>query len=213
MVFKTLKSLAKMLKYDTTPILENTEHLIEFIDKQSAFVSQVTLYTYIKTRAGTQWPKLFENETYLTSLKIARWHIFAACVADLSIFAAAQPYKAGLMDKKQSAYFAQFVINHILSAVEQEDIDPNLFLKKIEASRKRCQKMDYARAAEGDFAFDTSAQALIDWAPVSDEFKKNDEAIVRNSIHLRWISIRRDVARGLNMERLMADWNQQNAAR
>tara|TARA_A100001011_G_scaffold187779_1_gene196320 strand:- start:424 stop:798 length:375 start_codon:yes stop_codon:yes gene_type:complete len=46
----------------------------------------VTLFTYIKTRAGTQWPKLFENEEHLKSLKIARWHIFIACVCDLSLF-------------------------------------------------------------------------------------------------------------------------------
>ena len=46
----------------------------------------MTLFTYIKTRAGTQWPKLFENEEHFKSLEIARWHIFIACVCDLSLF-------------------------------------------------------------------------------------------------------------------------------
>ena len=95
-----------MLRYDTAPTLSNYTHLVEYIEKQSSFVSQVTLYGYIKTRAGTQWPKLFENEKYLTSLKIARWHIFAACVADLSLFAAAQFHKSGEADSKICAKLA-----------------------------------------------------------------------------------------------------------
>jgi hypothetical protein len=31
------------------------------------------------------------------------------------------------------------------------------------------------------------------WAPIADELKDNDEEIVRNSIHLRWIGVRRDL--------------------
>ncbi|NBX06957.1 MAG: hypothetical protein EBR12_02560 [Proteobacteria bacterium] len=61
------------------------------------------------------------------------------------------------------------------------------------------------RSAEGDFAFQTSAQALLDWAPVIDDFKKNDELIVRNSIHLRWISVRRDLSKGLQTEAVLAE--------
>ena len=109
-----------MLSYDTTPTLTEYDQLADFIEKQSSFVSQVTLYTYIKTRAGTQWPKLFENDEYLASLKIARWHIFAACVADLSIFAAAQFHKAGQADQKYCARIAQQLIAAILEKVEQD---------------------------------------------------------------------------------------------
>ena len=53
------------------PPIATISDYIAYADKQAAFVSQVSLYTYIKTRAGTQWPKLFEDETYLVSMKIA----------------------------------------------------------------------------------------------------------------------------------------------
>ena len=44
---------------------------------------------------------------------------------------------------------------------------------------------DYADIATGDAAFQTSAQALLYWAPIIDDFKRNDALIVRNSIHIR----------------------------
>ena len=46
------------------------------------------------------------------------------------------------------------------------------------------------RASEGDYAFQIIALALLDWAPMIDGFKKNDAAIVRNSIPIRWITVR-----------------------
>ena len=199
-----------MLRYDTTPILAEYHELSDFIEKNCSFVSQVTLYTYIKTRAGTQWPKLFENDEYLASLKIARWHIFAACVADLSIFAAAQFHKAGQAEQKYCARIARQLIAAILDKVEQEDVEQSVFHAAIKNSEKRCQKTDYQQAAEGDYAFQTSAQALLDWAPVIDDFKKNDELIVRNSIHLRWISVRRDLSKGLQTEAVLAKITQKN---
>ena len=54
-------------------------------------------------------------------------------------------------------------------------------------------------ASEGDYAFQTSALALLDWAPLIDDFKKNDAAIVRNSIHIRWINEGRALVRDPNL--------------
>ena len=68
--------------------VKTRKELINFINSRAAFVSQITLYTYVKARAGTQYPKLFENADFLTSLKIARWHIYGAAVCDLTLFAA-----------------------------------------------------------------------------------------------------------------------------
>lgn len=202
---KIFKSFLNMLRYDSTPVLDEFSQLVDFIEKQSSFVSQVTLYTYIKTRAGTQWPKLFENEQYLASLKIARWHIFMACVADLSVFTAAQFHKRGLASPDVCANMADKITTSILTKVDQEDIEKNLFEAAIKTAKKRFRSTDYSQAAEADTAFQSSAQALLDWAPVVDEFKKNDELIVRNSIHLRWISVRRDLTKGLRAEKIMAE--------
>ena len=66
--------------------ISQLSELVEFIHRNSSFVSQVVLLTYIKARAGTQYPKLFENREYLKSIEIARSNIYAACVADFIFY-------------------------------------------------------------------------------------------------------------------------------
>ena len=81
--------IKKILEYlglrPKKPISQPSE-LVEFIHRNASFVSQVVLLTYIKARAGTQYPKLFENREYLKSIEIARSNIYAACVADLIFY-------------------------------------------------------------------------------------------------------------------------------
>ena len=205
-MLKWLKSWLNMIKYDTTPDLQTFDQVIDFTDKQAAFVSQVTLYTYIKTRAGTQYPKLFENEDYLRSLKIARWHIFCACVSDLSVFIAARLYKEAHCPSAQAAAFAQHIGAIILSQIEQDDVPASIFDEAVQQLTIRAQEVDFLAAAMDDYAFQTSSDALLKWAPVIERFKQLDDEIVRNSIHLRWISVRRDIIRGMNNDAIYAAW-------
>ena len=48
--------------------IKNIEDLRSFIQKKSAWVSQVTLYNYLKTRMGTKWVLLFDDEKFLASI-------------------------------------------------------------------------------------------------------------------------------------------------
>jgi hypothetical protein len=165
---------------------------IEYIERQAAFISQVTLYGYIKTRAGTQFPKLFENEDYLTSMKIARWHIFGASVSDLAIYMGARLVVDFAASPAHASTFASTAITQILDHYQQDDIDPAEFDKMIERGQARCAVADWPHLAQEDAAFQSSADALFRWAPIADELKAQDEAIVRNSIHMKWINIRRE---------------------
>ena len=118
-MFDKLKSIMKTLGLRGEDPLKTRQELINFIDGRAAFVSQVTLYTYVKARAGTQYPKLFENADFLTSLKIARWHIYGAAVCDLTLFAAAQLRVHGVillivhifLDKSQVLQTSQYLVN------------------------------------------------------------------------------------------------------
>lgn len=60
------------------------------------------------------------------------------------------------------------------------------------------------RASEGDYAFQIIALALLDWAPMIDDFKKNDAAIVRNSIPIRWITVRSEFVKNLEGEEVVS---------
>ena len=55
--------------------IKNIDDLKDFIQKKSAWVSQVTLYGYLKTRMGTKWVLHFDDEKFLSSINLAKWNI------------------------------------------------------------------------------------------------------------------------------------------
>ena len=201
-VFLTLR---KKLGLAPRPVLNSLPALTEFTEKQSAYVSQVTLFGYIKTRAGTSWPKLFEDDTYLVSLRTARSHFFAACVSDLALCFAARMFTGARLSKGRAEALAVYIAETVLMNHHQEDIEPSAFDDMIETTRKRAAVMAWEQAATSAMAFELSAEAFMKWAPVVDEFKALDEEIMRNSLHLRWIGIRRDVKETLNSQDVLLE--------
>ena len=205
---ETLKSILRTLGFMGQPPIESYRQLIDHTAKNAAYVSQVTLYTYIKARAGTQYPKLFTNEDFLTSLRIARWHIFGAAVADMALFAAAQFHGSGAFDHDQSATFAGGIMDEVLTNYEQQDVAPKVFLEMLAEGHRRAAFANWADIADGPAAFKTSSDAVFHWAPIADELKVLDEEILRNSIHLRWIGVRRDTKALLRPTMILESWQQ-----
>jgi len=66
--------------------IKNIEDLTLFVQKQSAWVSQVTLYNYLKTRMGTKWVLHFDDEIFLASINKAKWNIYAIALQDLTFY-------------------------------------------------------------------------------------------------------------------------------
>ena len=66
--------------------IKNLYDLESFIQKKSAWVSQVTLYSYLKTRMGTKYVLHFDNEELLSSINKAKWNIYAVALQDLTFF-------------------------------------------------------------------------------------------------------------------------------
>nr|MBA3323896.1 hypothetical protein [Paracoccaceae bacterium] len=64
----------------------------------------------------------------------------------------------------------------------------------------------WAGAAHGMEVFAGSAEDVIRFAPVSDQFKALDHEIVRNSIRFRWIDVREQLGRRLDPPPVCADW-------
>ena len=75
------------LKYfKKTKKIENYSDLKEFIQKKSAWVSQVTLYGYLKTRMGAKYVLMFEDEIFLGSINKAKWNIYVVALQDLTFY-------------------------------------------------------------------------------------------------------------------------------
>ena len=66
--------------------INNLDQLEHFIQSKSAWVSQVTLYGYLKTRMGTRYVLHFENDKFMGSVNLAKWNIYAVALQDLTLF-------------------------------------------------------------------------------------------------------------------------------
>ena len=66
--------------------IKNMEDLTLFIQTKSAWVSQVTLYSYLKTRMGTKWVLHFDDEVFLASINKAKWNIYSIALQDLAFY-------------------------------------------------------------------------------------------------------------------------------
>ena len=211
MMFDKFKSVLKTLGLWREDPIATRQDLLNFIDSRAAYVSQVTLYTYVKARAGTQYPKLFENEDFLTSLRMARWHIYGAAVCDLTLFSAAQLYVHAEFSAEKARGFATSILGDILPNYPQNDIDNSQFVEMCSRGKQRAAMADWNSIATGPAAFQSSSDAVFRWAPIADELKCDDEEIVRNSIHLRWIGVRRDLTEVFQHAAIADDWHRQNS--
>ena len=66
--------------------IRNLDDLEEFIQSKAAWVSQVTLYGYLKTRMGTKYVLHFDNEKFLGSINKAKWNIYYVALQDLTFY-------------------------------------------------------------------------------------------------------------------------------
>ena len=204
------------------PPLASLPHLSDFVRDQAAFVSQVALYTYVKARSGTSFPKLFQHQEFLTSLHIARWHIFAAAVIDLAVFAAmqlldktnatnAKPDANPLQVKQEITALAHHLGEVAFAGIDQKDVAPKVFSDALGAIAGRVKTNNTPPAptkssTNPPTVFFASADAFLHWAPMAEAFKKDDEEIMRNSIEMRWIEVRRAFHTRLKADAVYGDW-------
>ena len=55
--------------------IKNLDELEYFIQTKSAWVTQVTLYNYLKTRMGTRYVLHFDNDEFMSSVNLAKWNL------------------------------------------------------------------------------------------------------------------------------------------
>ena len=66
--------------------INSKEDLQNFVQERSAHVTQTTLYGYLKTRIGTRYQLMLDDEKYSESVNIAKWNIYMAALADLTLY-------------------------------------------------------------------------------------------------------------------------------
>ena len=175
--------------------ITNIAELKKFIQSKSAWVSQETLYGYLKTRMGTKYVLMFEDEIFLESINKAKWNIYSECLQDLSLYCLSYLKNKYNFDQVNQA---QNIIEDILT---EEKLN-GMPLEVIERSKSNfADKIDKIQWSEHytNSPFENSGYALYKWAPIAEELKRLDKKIVLNSIHLKWENIKKEFSTLINL--------------
>ena len=168
--------------------IKNLDELEHFIQTKSSWVTQVTLYSYLKTRMGTRYVLHFDNDVFMASLDIARWNIYSVALQDLTLFTFSYlKVNFNYQNINQS--------KEIFSKILDDEISNKMPLDIIEEAKKtfneRLQNINWEIYYK-DLPFNPSALSLYKWAPIAEELKTLDRKIVLNSMILKWDIIKKE---------------------
>ena len=168
--------------------ITNIDILQDYIQRKSAFITQETLFGYLKTRIGTNYVKMYENNDFVVSINIAKWNIYLIAIQDMLFFAFSYLYAK---NRYQNTEDAKILFQKILDKELHEKDHPlpsDIYQKRLKQFEERIQNISWMTYYKED-PFKTSSESLHYWAPVADELKNLDKAIVLNSMQLKWQNI------------------------
>ena len=168
--------------------IKNLNELEHFIQTKSAWVTQVTLYNYLKTRMGTRYVLHFDNDVFMSSLDIAKWNIYSVALQDLTLFTFSYL-------KVNFNYQSIDQSKEIFSKILDNEMSNKMPINIIEEAKKnfneRLQNINWEIYYK-DLPFNPSALSLYKWAPIAEELKTLDRKIVLNSMILKWDIIKKE---------------------
>ena len=174
--------------------IQTLDDLETFIQTKSAWVSQVTLYGYLKTRMGTRYVLHFDNDEFMASVNLAKWNIYAVALQDLTFFTFSHI-------KVNYNYNEIHKAKEIFLKILDDEISNKMPLDIIEEAKKsfneRLQNINW-EVYYNDLPFNPSALSLYKWAPIADELKNLDRKIVLNSVILKWDVVKKEFQERIN---------------
>ena len=168
--------------------LASIDELEDFIQTKSAWVSQVTLYGYLKTRMGTRYVLHFENDEFMKSVNLAKWNIYAVALQDLTLFIFSY-LKANL--NYQDIEKAKEIFLKILDDETSNKMPQDIIEEAKKNFEERFKNVNWNIHFD-DLPFNSSALSLYKWAPIADELKQLDRKIVLNSVILKWDVVKKE---------------------
>ena len=159
-----------------------------FIQKKSAWISQVTLYNYLKTRIGTKYVLHFDDEKFLASINKAKWNIYVVALQDLTFYTFS--YLKVFRNFNELDY-SKVIYEKIIEKEVNEGMPADVAENGKDIFREKIEKIDWENYYKS-WPFNDSALALYEWAPVADELKTLDRKIVLNSMILKWENIQKE---------------------
>ena len=176
--------------------ISSKEDLKNFIQERSAHVTQTTLYGYIKTRIGSRYALMFEDEVFSNSINIAKWNIYLTALSDCTLYVFSYLIdKKNLMQNDAEEIFINIINNELKNGLNEE-----LFNNSKKEFILRLKNTNWNKFYLEN-PFKSSGLALYNWSPIADELKVLDKEIVLNSIMLKWNLVEnefKDLTKNLN---------------
>ena len=168
--------------------IKNLNELEHFIQTKSAWVTQVTLYNYLKTRMGTRYVLHFDNDVFMSSLDIAKWNIYSVALQDLTLFTFSY-LKVNF--NYQNIDESKKIFSKILDSEISNKMPADIIEEAKKTFNERVQNINWEIYYK-DLPFNSSALSLYKWAPIAEELKTLDRKIVLNSMILKWDIIKKE---------------------
>ena len=168
--------------------LSSLDDIEEFIQTKSSWVTQVTLYGYLKTRMGTRYVLHFENDEFMKSVNLAKWNIYTVALQDLTFFVFS--YLKSNMNY-QDTNKAQEIFLKILDDETTNKMPQSIIEEAKNKFEERYKNINWDIYCN-DLPFNLSALSLYKWAPIADELKTLDRKIVLNSVILKWDVVKKE---------------------
>ena len=161
--------------------IKSKKDLKNFIKERSAHVTQTTLYGYLKTRIGTRWVAMLEDEKFTESINIAKWNIYVSAISDLTFYVFSY-----LIDKKNlKQNDAEEIFLNIINSESKNGLSQTIYDNSKNEFISKAKNVNWNQYYLNN-PFKESGLALYNWSPIADELKVLDKEIVLNSIKLKW---------------------------
>ena len=167
--------------------ITSKKDLQNFVQERSAHVTQTTLYGYLRTRIGTRYQLMLDDEKYSGSINIAKWNIYMAALSDLTLYVFSYLIDQKNLNKNDAEEIFLNIINNEL----KNGLDKNIFENAKKNFNIRLNTIDWNKFYL-EKPFKNSGLALYNWSPIADELKVLDKEIVLNSIMLKWNLVEND---------------------
>jgi hypothetical protein len=169
--------------------ISNIFELKTYIKSKAAWVSQETLYGYLKTRMGAKYILMFEDEIFLGSINKAKWNIYAVALQDLTFYCLS--YLKNNLNIELTLK-ANEIYQEILDEEKKNNQMPDNIIENSKKNFKlRLDKINWQKY-HSNSPFNESGLALYEWSPIADELKILDKKIVLNSMILKWDNIKKE---------------------
>ena len=167
--------------------INSKEDLKNFIQERSAHVTQTTLYGYIKTRIGSRYAMMFEDEVFLKSINLAKWNIYMTALSDCTFYVFS--YLIDKKNLKQNDALEIFI--EIIENEKNNGLENKLFENTKLEFNQSLKEINWKKYHQEN-PFKNSGLSLLKWSPIAENLKAFDKEIVLNSIKLKWNLVEND---------------------